>query len=238
MITVILVNLLFSTLLLLSGSKSPLFALKWSGVPYVNRQAAYQLLLLAGSALSALIAYLLAPELFLRYLSVGTIDASAGEMSFLGIASGDGWLETGLSMGLIISLITGIFMWLQLRGVKTDFSIWKTGLGWVLLFSLTNSLGEEIIYRLGVVAPLAGKYNADTICLISAILFGLPHYKGMPNGIGGVLMAAFLGFFLAKSMIETSGLFWAWTIHFVQDVIIIGSIMLKQSSTSEKSHTI
>jgi hypothetical protein len=42
-------------------------------------------------------------------------------------------------------------------------------------------------------------------------------------------MAGFLGWFLGKSMLETRGLFWAWFIHFWQDVLIfaflaIGSI--------------
>ena len=42
-------------------------------------------------------------------------------------------------------------------------------------------------------------------------------------------MAFALGWLLARSMVETRGLFWAWFIHFCQDVIIfsflaIGSI--------------
>jgi len=45
----------------------------------------------------------------------------------------------------------------------------------------------------------------------------------------GVILAAFLGWILGKSMLETRGLFWAWFIHFLQDVLIfaflaIGSI--------------
>lgn len=42
----------------------------------------------------------------------------------------------------------------------------------------------------------------------------------MPNGIPGVELASFLGWFLGKSLLETKGFFWAWTIHFVQDVFI------------------
>ena len=65
-----------------------------------------------------------------------------------------------------------------------------------------------------------------TILLISAALFGVPHYFGTPSGIPGVLMAGFLGWLLALSLIETQGLLVAWALHFVQDVVIIGSTIL------------
>jgi CAAX protease family protein len=42
----------------------------------------------------------------------------------------------------------------------------------------------------------------------------------VPYGIVGVVMAGFLGWFLAKAMVETRGFFWPWFIHFCQDVAI------------------
>ena len=54
----------------------------------------------------------------------------------------------------------------------------------------------------------------------------------MPNGIIGVTMAGILGFVLAKSMYETHGFFWAWTIHFLQDILIIGTLYLMNENTS------
>lgn len=38
----------------------------------------------------------------------------------------------------------------------------------------------------------------------------------------GVVLAWFLGWILAKSMLETRGLAWAWFIHFVQDMANFG----------------
>jgi len=64
-----------------------------------------------------------------------------------------------------------------------------------------------------------------TIPFVSAILFGSVHYWGSPGGILGVLVAGFLGWFLTKSILETKGIFWAWWIHFLQDVIIITAIL-------------
>lgn len=102
-------------------------------------------------------------------------------------------------------------------------------LPWVLLISFSNSFSEEVIYRLGVVVPLIGVIDTDVILLISAIAFGLPHLRGMPNGIVGALMAGLLGWLLAKSMVETSGIFWAWLIHFLQDIVIFSALVLAET---------
>jgi hypothetical protein len=48
----------------------------------------------------------------------------------------------------------------------------------------------------------------------------------MPSGVIGVIMAGILGYVLAKSMYETNGFFWAWLIHFIQDILIIGTMYL------------
>jgi hypothetical protein len=39
-------------------------------------------------------------------------------------------------------------------------------------------------------------------------------------------MAGFLGWLLALSLVETQGLLIAWALHFAQDVVIIGSMIL------------
>jgi uncharacterized protein len=93
----------------------------------------------------------------------------------------------------------------------------------VLLFSATNAWSEEIFGRFVIVVGLHGKINPVTICWISAIIFGLPHFFGTPSGVFGVIMSGLLGWLLAKSVIETKALGWALLIHFLQDVIIFGA---------------
>jgi len=51
-------------------------------------------------------------------------------------------------------------------------------------------------------------------------LFGIGHFYGVPTGIIGVFMAFVFAWLMGKSMLETRGFFWAWFIHFAQDVII------------------
>lgn len=65
---------------------------------------------------------------------------------------------------------------------------------------------------------------------ISATIFGVAHYRGMPGGIWGVLLAGLLGWVLTKSMIETEGFFWAWLIHFLQDVVLLLGYFIVTSS--------
>lgn len=97
-----------------------------------------------------------------------------------------------------------------------------------IAFALSNSFVEESITRLGVVVVLKGRLKDKTIPLISALLFGTIHYWGNPGGFLGVIVAGFLGWFLAKSILETKGIFWAWLIHFVQDIIIFSALLTIQ----------
>jgi membrane protease YdiL (CAAX protease family) len=222
----ITLTLIFTAGLLLAGNYSKNIGIVISNNNYLNKQFNYQILLLIITAFSLSTTFLLNKENFKTFFSFGRISSIGQELKMFGIKQGDSWLKTGLSLCVVISIVTATFMYFQLKQVKTDWSVLQNGIFWIILFSLTNSFGEEMIYRLGIVSPLKSALKPTTIFLISAILFGLPHFAGMPNGIIGASMAGILGFVLAKSMFETNGFFWAWTIHFLQDVIIIGTLFL------------
>jgi membrane protease YdiL (CAAX protease family) len=93
----------------------------------------------------------------------------------------------------------------------------------VILFSAANAWTEEILSRFVIVAGLFGKLRPATICWISAVIFGLPHFLGTPSGLFGVIMTGLLGWLLAKSVIETKSLAWALLIHFFLDIVIFGA---------------
>lgn len=230
LITPILVAVLITAgILTLSGKVSEI-GITVSENTFINFQLNYQLLLLGLALLSMVCSYLLNPESFKSVLSFGNISAIGEELKIFGIKKGDSWLKTGISLSIFISIVTGTFMYFQLKGQTIDYSLLKTGLFWILLFSLTNSFSEEMIYRVGINSPLADLLSPNKIFLISAIIFGVAHIQGMPNGIGGVILAGLLGYVLSKSVYETNGVFWAWLIHFLQDVIIIGTLYLMKSS--------
>jgi membrane protease YdiL (CAAX protease family) len=198
----------------------------FSNNAYVDNQIKYQTLLLLTALGVLILTYLLNKESFISLFSIGNINAPTEKMPLFGIKEGDKWLETGLSLSVVITSVTAIFMYYQLKPYTVNWHLLAQGMGWILLFSLTNSFGEEAIYRLGILSPLKGMLPPTSLFLISAVLFGIPHFAGMPNGMIGVLMASILGFVLAKSVYETNGIFWAWLIHFLQDVVIIGTIYM------------
>ena len=217
----------FTTLILLSSQQlktSKLFSVSQN--EYVNFQFNYQFLLLLITILSLTITYFLNKENFSNYFTLGGISNPATEMKLFGIKANDSWLKTGISLTIFISLATATFMYFQLKQSQVNWTLLQSGIFWIILFSLTNSFGEEMIYRMGIVSPLNGLLQPMTIFIISAILFGIPHLAGMPSGLIGATMAGVLGLVLAKSLYETNGFFWAWTIHFIQDVIIIGTLFL------------
>ena len=222
-------TLAFTGIMLLAGSYSKKLGFTVTNNNYLNGQFNYQLVLLFITGLSLLVTFLLNKVHFVNYFSFGQISAVGQELNFFGIKKGDTWIKTGLSLCFVISSVTAIFMYFQLKQTNYEWALLQKGLLWIILFSLSNSFAEEMIFRLGLVSPLQGLLAPNTVFFISAILFGLPHFAGMPNGIIGATMAGVLGFVLAKSMYETNGIFWAWTIHFLQDVIIIGTLYLINS---------
>ncbi|MCB0537725.1 MAG: CPBP family intramembrane metalloprotease [Bacteroidetes bacterium] len=227
----IILTVVYTVALLFAGGLSKRVGLEVSGNSFVNGQVNYQIILLLITGVSLLTTYILNKENFLSYFSFGHISIPGDELKFFGIKQGDTWLKTGLSLCAVITGVTAIFMYLQLRKTDVDWSILQNGIFWILLFSFTNSFGEEMIYRMGLVSPLKGLLAPMKIFLISAVIFGLAHINGMPSGIIGISLAGILGFVLAKSIFETQGFFWAWLIHFLQDVVIIGSLYLMNKST-------
>jgi membrane protease YdiL (CAAX protease family) len=228
--TPIALTIIFTIAILLLSGQATRLGITLHQNSYMNFQINYQLILFGLAIVSLISSYILNPEGVKSILSFGNISAVGEELKIFGIKKGDSWLKTGVSLSIVISLATGIFMYFQLKGQEVDYSLLKTGILWIFLFSLTNSFSEEVIYRVGINGSLHNLLSPNTIFLISAIIFGLAHFQGMPNGIIGVILAGILGYILSKSIHETNGIFWAWFIHFLQDVIIIGSLFLIKSS--------
>ena len=197
-----------------------------SGLEYINTQSKYQALLLGVAVLVLFAVYFVNEANFSAFLAPGTIAAPAKAVAWLGVSDGESWLSLGVSLSLFITLATATFVFLQFRKSGGSLKNLVPYLPWVLLFSLTNSFSEEAVYRLGVVVPLVGSIDPAYILLISAVAFGAPHLRGMPNGIVGALMAGLLGWLLAKSVVETNGIFWAWFIHFLQDIVIFSAFVM------------
>jgi hypothetical protein len=58
------------------------------------------------------------------------------------------------------------------------------------------------------------------------LFFGIAHFYGVPYGFLGVGLATLNGWLLGKAMLETRGMFWAWWMHFLQDIVIFTFIAM------------
>lgn len=164
-----------------------------------------------------------------EFLRLNRLSGAAEPSAILGIRANEDWRRVGWQLGLVIAVVTAIVMFAPLPLSSLKFTTALPLLPLVLFFSLSNALGEELIFRHAVVSALEDSRWAKHSPLVSAAIFGSVHYFGAPGGFLGVLMAGILGWVLAKSLRETRGLFWAWSIHFVLDVIIIGAILLQEA---------
>lgn len=160
-----------------------------------------------------------------KFLAFGNLSAHPSPIDWLGVNAESTWLKTALELSLTIISITLIFLLQVLVRNRPLPKLKLEIIFWSVLFALTNSLTEELIFRFALLNLMQGLVNLNVAVIISAFFFGLPHYKGMPNGILGVLMATFLGFVLAKSVLETEGLLIAWSIHFALDIPIILTLL-------------
>ena len=163
------------------------------------------------------------------FLAKGNTSASVEPVRWMGIKEGERWNKLGPLFALIIS--SGTLAFLILAG-RPPLDLVVQALPFlpaILIAAALNAFNEEMTYKasfLSVLEDVVGKHQS---LWLMAAYFGLGHFYGVPYGVVGVIMAGFLGWFLGKSMLETRGLWWAWFIHFWQDVLIfsflaIGSI--------------
>lgn len=192
---------------------------------FVNAMAKYQVFALTVGILTTLAILNLNPE-SKQFLNIGELSIIAKKEKWLGINGKSSWKVNGLQLLFFVSLATGICMLLAVKYTNSIDNFQWSFIPLVFLFSLTNSLTEELIFRFGIVGGLFNHFPKLTILIISAILFGLPHYFGFPSGFIGVFMSGILGYILCKMTIETKGLAIAWTIHFVQDIIIFTALFM------------
>lgn len=179
-------------------------------------------LLLAAATLA--LAYRLSAGRVRAWWGIGKPAAPASAVRWLGIRAGTSWRRVGLVMLLWISALLGAFLYLGLAA-QLSHGLSPALLAWALVFAVTNSLTEEVVFRLSVVGVLHGVVSEGIVLAVGATIFGAVHVVGVPGGPIGVLMAGFLGWFLTRSIVETSGLFWALLIHVVLDLIIFGFLL-------------
>lgn len=172
------------------------------------------------AALALLILYIFADKLRLRYLNVNR-NGIMKAFPLLGIKQEGKWERDGWSFGIIMAAVMGSVIFLQTYRLKYSFSLISILMAFPL--AAANAFTEEVIFRISYVTMGDNETDSSLYGLMmGSVVFGVIHYWGIaPNGLFGVLLSALLGLFLAKSIQETKGFYWAFKIHFLLDVIIM-----------------
>ncbi|HPX70754.1 MAG TPA: CPBP family glutamic-type intramembrane protease [Bacillota bacterium] len=226
-ITVLVVASMIAAIVYLMNNS--LFSVDFLSTNYLNKTFAYQVTTLLLSFVIVLITALQTGFQSVKLLSVKNIDGEVIPEPWIGITekNKDTWKKGGLNITIIISLATAVTIYFQVyrNGVIRTLSI--TSFLLVVLFALTNSFVEEVTFRHTFASIVEYHQLSPFISkTLSLITFGGAHYFGTPGKIPGVILAGFLAWFLTKSIHETKGFFWAWLIHFLQDVIIMSALYL------------
>jgi len=197
----------------------------------------FSVYMLAEQSLRLMVTLIIIAVLFLLrkrasafFLVKGDTSALAEPVKWLGIKSGERWNKLGRMFALFISLGTLAFLVIAGRPPLDIVVRALPFLPAVLIAAALNAFNEEMTYKASFLSVLEEPVGKHQALLLMAAFFGIGHYYGIPYGIIGVILAGFLGWFLGKSMLETRGFWWAWFIHFWQDVLIfsflaIGSII-------------
>ncbi len=229
-ITLSMVGLMIAAILYLMNNS--LFTLNWFSTNYLNRVMVYQTTTLLLSLVIIFVTALQTRSQSLRLLSIKRIDGEVLPEPWIGITkkNKDSWKKVGFNFTIVISIVTAVAIYFQVYQNGVIQTLAPAIFLLILLFALTNSFVEEVTFR-HTFASIVEYHGLSPYIskALSALIFGGVHYLGTPGKIPGVLLAGFLGWFLSKSIHETKGFFWAWLIHFAQDVIIMTALFLTLS---------
>jgi hypothetical protein len=154
------------------------------------------------------------------YLALGDLAAPTEPVGWLNIRRGERWTQVGRNLAVAITLGTLAFLVLSGQPSASMLGRMAPMLPVILLAAAVNAFNEEATYKASMLAVLVGPVGERQALRLVAAYFGIAHFYGVPYGLIGVALAWFLGWILARSMLETRGMGWAWFIHFLQDVAI------------------
>ena len=160
------------------------------------------------------------------FLTQGNLNTPIEPVRWLGFPKADPWPQFGLQWGFYIALGLGIAQYYTLRP-DTDLLLKALPiLPSIIFYAALNAFNEEIFFRAPMLTTLELSGGSRQALWMAAYFFGIAHYFGTPGGIIGGILSIFMGWILGKAMLETRGLFWAWWIHLLSDIVIFSFLTL------------
>lgn len=175
-----------------------------------------------------MIAVLLAMRLRPRdfFLVPGDLTAPIRPVRLLGFPRPDTWRRFGLIWGFGIAGALAVVGFALVRPEPSQLQALLPVAPAIVVSAALNAFSEEMTYRAPMLATLEPVVGGRHALWQAAVFFGVAHYFGIPGGLVGAVLSIFMGWMLSKAMLETRGLFWAWWIHFLSDVVIFSFIAL------------
>ena len=96
----------------------------------------------------------------------------------------------------------------------------------ILTGAAINTFSEEFLFRQVLLARLIPVLGITQAIWLTALRFGVGHWFGNPSGVTGVMLATVFGWFAARSMLDTRGSGWIWSLHLINDLVIFSLIAL------------
>ncbi len=198
----------------------------WLGNAYVDELLKTQVLGLAAPLLVVLSALLAGRLTAQRYLTLGDRDADIEPMPRIGLTldlSYD-WKKMGTALSQILTSFTAIVAYFGIiRG--NVIALHNVGLvPWIFVFAALTALTQELVIRYGLVTSLVGLVPDSWIHWTSAGVSAILAVFLTKAGLAGFLLGGIYGYFMAKAVLETRGLYWAWFLRFWQQVILYGAL--------------
>jgi membrane protease YdiL (CAAX protease family) len=159
------------------------------------------------------------------FATAGSPTASAAPIPWLGHKEAKPWTQFGRELALILTGATLLFVWLGGGYDGTTLKRLILAAPLIALLAGINAFNEEFQTRNAIIATFEPFSGGAGAALLSAFIFGSWHFTGTPGGVVGALMAGFAGWLWARSMVETRGMGVAWTLHFLQDVVIFAALV-------------
>lgn len=149
-----------------------------------------------------------------------------------------GNISSGSKLGFILVAVFGVVttklafpMWHQ---VAQAIACFKRYGFFIAPLAAVNALSEELIYRGVLVHGTINFFTPWQIAALSALLFSVAHIRGQASGLFVIFGSAIVGWFLATSVMQSHGLFWAWCVHFIQDIVIFTAFVASAANPSFK----
>ncbi|MDX2160460.1 MAG: hypothetical protein SF162_03950 [bacterium] len=166
------------------------------------------------------------PERFQFFDAAGNLRARADAAPLFGIRRGDSWLHIGAGTALISLTLTGLYAYVQmLNRTLPAPEVMIPSMLFAALLAAGSAFTVTAITRFGLVVCLHRTIPNGLICLVSALVFGLPQVFALQSGWLSALLACLIGWLATRSILETRGTVWAWMLQFSRDWVLYTALL-------------